>query len=90
MPGTDEQVEQDLRLSRATVELYCDAVAQKNAAFRGGKALHKGLAEPCVLHIAGRHAYALPVRADSLIAGTAATLVAATVVSALHKLKARV
>lgn len=39
--ATDEQVEQDLLLSRAVVELYCDDVIQKNVVFRGGTALHK-------------------------------------------------
>lgn len=37
----DEQVEQDLILSRALVELYSDSVLQREVAFRGGTALHK-------------------------------------------------
>jgi len=37
----DEQVEQDLILSRALVELYSEEVLRREVAFRGGTALHK-------------------------------------------------
>lgn len=37
----DEQVEQDLVLSRAIVEIYSDTNVQSKLAFRGGTALHK-------------------------------------------------
>lgn len=37
----DEQVEQDLILSRMLVELYSDEVLRREVAFRGGTALHK-------------------------------------------------
>jgi predicted nucleotidyltransferase component of viral defense system len=41
-PGAlDEQVEQDLVLSRALVEIYSDEGLQRGVAFRGGTALHK-------------------------------------------------
>lgn len=36
-----EQVEQDLVLSRALVELYSDPLLADELAFRGGTALHK-------------------------------------------------
>lgn len=38
---TDAQVEQDLVLSRALVELYSEPVIAQSLAFRGGTALHK-------------------------------------------------
>ena len=38
---TDAQVEQDLVLSRALVELYGNAAVAERVAFRGGTALHK-------------------------------------------------
>lgn len=38
---TDAQVEQDLVLSRALVEIYSDPALATNLAFRGGTALHK-------------------------------------------------
>jgi predicted nucleotidyltransferase component of viral defense system len=38
---TDAQVEQDLVLSRALVELYSNTVLALTVAFRGGTALHK-------------------------------------------------
>lgn len=37
----DEQVEQDLALSRALVEIFTDTVVASQALFRGGTALHK-------------------------------------------------
>ena len=37
----DEQVEQDLVLSRAMIDLYSSPVLREGAAFRGGTALHK-------------------------------------------------
>jgi len=39
--STDAQVEQDLVLSRAIVEIYSDPVLSSQLAFRGGTALHK-------------------------------------------------
>ncbi len=38
---TNEQIEQDLVISRALVELYSDDMVQQKLAFRGGTALHK-------------------------------------------------
>ncbi|HAD97365.1 MAG TPA: nucleotidyl transferase AbiEii/AbiGii toxin family protein [Cryomorphaceae bacterium] len=38
---TNEQVEQDLIISRALVELFSDDFLRENLAFRGGTALHK-------------------------------------------------
>lgn len=38
---TNEQVEQDLILSRALVALFSDEYLRENLAFRGGTALHK-------------------------------------------------
>ena len=38
---TNEQVEQDLIISRSLVELFSDDVIQENLAFRGGTAVHK-------------------------------------------------
>jgi predicted nucleotidyltransferase component of viral defense system len=38
---TDAQVEQDLVLSRAIVEMYSDDLLKISLAFRGGTALHK-------------------------------------------------
>jgi predicted nucleotidyltransferase component of viral defense system len=38
---TDAQVEQDLVIARAIVELYSDDLLKKSLAFRGGTALHK-------------------------------------------------
>jgi predicted nucleotidyltransferase component of viral defense system len=42
---TREQVEQDLLLSRAICEIYCDEILGKELVFRGGTALHKLLLE---------------------------------------------
>jgi len=39
--SNNEQVEQDLIICRALVELYSHEVIQKNCAFRGGTAIHK-------------------------------------------------
>src|SRR5579872_3105167 len=39
--GLDAQVEQDLVLSRALIELYSHPTIQKSLAFRGGTALQK-------------------------------------------------
>lgn len=36
----DEQVEQDLVISRSLVEIYSDRYLSENLAFRGGTALH--------------------------------------------------
>lgn len=44
--GTDPQVEQDLVLSRALVEIYSDPFLADSLAFRGGTALHKLLIQP--------------------------------------------
>ena len=38
---SDAQVEQDLVVSRALVELFRDSFLAKSVAFRGGTALHK-------------------------------------------------
>ena len=37
----DPQVEQDLVITRAMIELYSDDLLKKSLAFRGGTALHK-------------------------------------------------
>ncbi|MBY0471530.1 nucleotidyl transferase AbiEii/AbiGii toxin family protein [bacterium] len=42
----DTQVEQDLVISRALVELFSDPLLQKAVAFRGGTALHKLFLQP--------------------------------------------
>jgi predicted nucleotidyltransferase component of viral defense system len=42
----DEQVEQDLVLSRALVELFSDQLVADELAFRGGTALHKLFVQP--------------------------------------------
>ncbi|MFC4873569.1 nucleotidyl transferase AbiEii/AbiGii toxin family protein [Negadavirga shengliensis] len=39
--ATNEQVEQDLIISRALVALFSDEFLSENLAFRGGTALHK-------------------------------------------------
>ena len=39
--NTNEQVEQDLIISRTLVALFSDDFLQENLAFRGGTALHK-------------------------------------------------
>lgn len=44
--STDAQVEQDLALSRALVEIYSDPVLNTQVAFRGGTALHKLFLRP--------------------------------------------
>jgi hypothetical protein len=38
---SDAQVEQDLLISRAVVDIFCDPVLADELAFRGGTALHK-------------------------------------------------
>jgi predicted nucleotidyltransferase component of viral defense system len=38
---TNEQVEQDLVICRALVEIFSDELLAKSLAFRGGTALHK-------------------------------------------------
>ena len=43
---TNEQVEQDLVISRALVEIYSDHFLRENLAFRGGTALHKLFLSP--------------------------------------------
>ena len=43
---TDSQVEQDLIITRALVELFFDELTQKALAFRGGTALHKLYLQP--------------------------------------------
>jgi predicted nucleotidyltransferase component of viral defense system len=42
----DAQVEQDLVISRAIVELFADVEIQRSLAFRGGTALHKLFLSP--------------------------------------------
>jgi predicted nucleotidyltransferase component of viral defense system len=44
--ATDAQVEQDLVLSRALVEIYSDPLLRTELAFRGGTALHKLYLDP--------------------------------------------
>ena len=44
----NEQVEQDLIISRSVVELYSDPDLQSQLAFRGGTALHKLFLSPPV------------------------------------------
>jgi predicted nucleotidyltransferase component of viral defense system len=39
--STDAQVEQDLVISRAIVEVFSEPLLAENLAFRGGTALHK-------------------------------------------------
>ncbi|MBY0544426.1 MAG: hypothetical protein K2Q14_02635 [Gammaproteobacteria bacterium] len=39
--ATDAQIEQDLVLSRALIEIYSDPLLKESLAFRGGTALHK-------------------------------------------------
>lgn len=43
---TDEQIEQDLVISRSLVEIYSDKFLSENLAFRGGTALHKLFLSP--------------------------------------------
>jgi len=43
---TNEQVEQDLVISRALVEIFSDEFLSQNLAFRGGTALHKLYLQP--------------------------------------------
>ena len=43
---TDAQVEQDLVIARALVELFSDKLINKSLAFRGGTALHKLYLQP--------------------------------------------
>lgn len=45
--STDAQVEQDLILSRALVDIFSDDLIAKNLAFRGGTALHKLFSKTC-------------------------------------------
>jgi predicted nucleotidyltransferase component of viral defense system len=40
-PWANPQVEQDLVISRAIVEIFSDDLLRKSVAFRGGTALHK-------------------------------------------------
>ncbi|MDR0811209.1 MAG: nucleotidyl transferase AbiEii/AbiGii toxin family protein [Paludibacter sp.] len=47
-PWKDEQVEQDLVLSRAIVEMFSDDLIRSSVAFRGGTALHKLFIQPQV------------------------------------------
>jgi len=44
--STDAQVEQDLILSRALIEIFSNAVLASHLAFRGGTALHKLFLNP--------------------------------------------
>ena len=46
--STDAQVEQDLVLSRALVEIYTDPALASSLAFRGGTALHKLYLSPAL------------------------------------------
>ena len=43
---TNEQVEQDLVICRALIEIFKDDFLAKNLAFRGGTALHKLYMQP--------------------------------------------
>ena len=43
---TNAQVEQDLVIERALVELFSDDFIRENLAFRGGTALHKMIFKP--------------------------------------------
>jgi hypothetical protein len=43
---TEAQVEQDLILSRAIVEIFSEPLLAKSLAFRGGTALHKLFIQP--------------------------------------------
>jgi len=43
---SDAQVEQDLVIARAIVEMYSDDLLRKSLAFRGGTALHKLYLKP--------------------------------------------
>ncbi len=43
---TNAQVEQDLVIERALVELFSDDFIRENLAFRGGTALHKMFFKP--------------------------------------------
>ena len=43
---TNEQVEQDLIISRSLVDLFSDKLIQENLAFRGGTAIHKLFLSP--------------------------------------------
>jgi predicted nucleotidyltransferase component of viral defense system len=43
---TDEQIEQDLVLSRALVEIFSNDFLSKNLVFRGGTAIHKLYLQP--------------------------------------------
>ena len=43
---TNEQVEQDLVICRALIEIFKDDFLAKNLAFRGGTALHKLYLQP--------------------------------------------
>jgi predicted nucleotidyltransferase component of viral defense system len=43
---TDAQIEQDLILSRALIEIFLDPFLAKSLAFRGGTALHKLFIQP--------------------------------------------
>ncbi len=43
---TDEQIEQDLVISRSLVEIYSEKFLSENLAFRGGTALHKLFLSP--------------------------------------------
>jgi len=44
----DAQVEQDLVIARALVELFSDDLLKKSLAFRGGTALHKLYLQPLI------------------------------------------
>lgn len=46
----DDQVEQDLVISRALVELFSDSRLERSLAFRGGTALHKLVLSPAARH----------------------------------------
>ena len=47
-PWSNHQVEQDLVISRAIVEIFSDDILRKSLAFRGGTALHKIYISPQV------------------------------------------
>lgn len=46
--STNEQIEQDLIISRALVSIFSDDFLKENLAFRGGTALHKLYLKPAI------------------------------------------
>jgi predicted nucleotidyltransferase component of viral defense system len=62
------QVEQDLVLSRALVEIYSDPVLREQLLFRGGTALHKMVLQPAARWFSGEAV--LPIYATTELLGT--------------------